>query len=65
MMFDKSKGFCNGAYIQNGGCEFTFHSVKHTRDEVTINDCKTCSCPLARSHRQQYSAKRRGILNTE
>ena len=64
-MFDKSKGFCNGVYIQDGGCEFTFHGVKHVRNKITLKNCKVCSCPLARSHRLQYSAKKRGILTVE
>jgi hypothetical protein len=62
MEFDKSQGFCNGLYIHDGGCEFTFHSLKHTHDEITIKNCKKCSCPLARSHRQQYSVEKRGII---
>jgi len=62
MEFDKSKGFCNGLYIHDGGCEVTFHSLKHTHDEVTIKNCKKCSCPLARSHRQQYSVEKGRII---
>ena len=62
MKFDKSKGFCNGLYIHNGGCEVTFHSLKHTNSEVTIKNCKKCTCPLARSQRQQYSDEKRGII---
>ena len=62
MAFDKSQGFCNGVYIRDGGCEVTFHSITHTHDEVTIKNCKKCSCPLARNHRKLYSAEKRGIL---
>jgi hypothetical protein len=65
MEFDKSKGFCNGFYISNGGCEFTFHSLKHTHKEITLKNCKKCTCPLARSHRQQYSAEKRALLNKD
>jgi hypothetical protein len=59
MEFDKSKGFCNGLYVNDGGCEVTFRSLKHTQDDVTIKNCKKCSCPLARSYRQQYSAEKK------
>jgi predicted transcriptional regulator YheO len=40
LKFDKSKGFCNGLYVHNGGCEVTFHSLKHTNSEVAIKNCK-------------------------
>ncbi|MGA2367382.1 MAG: hypothetical protein ABSF74_02265 [Dehalococcoidia bacterium] len=59
MNFDITKGFCNGLYIHGGSCEFTFHLVKHARSEITIINCKSCSCPAARSHRAQYAAKKR------
>ena len=59
--FDKSKGFCEGTYVLEKGCEVTFHSLKHTYDEVAIKNCKKCSCPLARSHRKLYSEQKRGI----
>ena len=62
MEFDKSQGFCSGVYIHDGGCEVTFHLITHTHDEVTIKNCKKCSCPLARSHRKQYAAEKRGLL---
>ena len=62
MEFDKSKGFCDGRYIHEGGCEVTFHSFKHTNSEIALKNCKKCSCPLARSHRQEYSAEKRAII---
>jgi hypothetical protein len=62
MEFDKSKGFCNGLNIHDGTCEFTFHDVNHAHSEVTIKNCKSCSCPLARNHRAQYSAKKREMI---
>ena len=63
MEFNKTKGFCNGLYVRNGGCEMVFHSLKHIHSEVTMDNCKKCSCPLARTHRQQYSDEKRGALN--
>ena len=63
MEFDKSKGFCNGIYINDSGCEVTFHSLKHTHNEVTFNNCKKCTCPLARSHKKKYSEEKRGIIH--
>ena len=65
MKFDKSKGFCDGLYVHDAGCEVTFHSLKHTQSEVTIKNCKKCTCPLARSHRQQYSDEKEGLLNKD
>jgi len=62
MEFDKNKGFCNGVNIHDGGCKFTFHLVEHSHSEITIKNCKSCSCPLARSHRAQYSAKKRQTI---
>ncbi|MBN1374772.1 MAG: hypothetical protein JXA01_01315 [Dehalococcoidia bacterium] len=59
MEFDKSKGFCNGLYINGKGCEFTFHSVKHSHDEISAKNCKKCSCPPAKNHRKQFAAKKR------
>jgi hypothetical protein len=59
MEFDKSKGFCNGLYIRDGRCEFTFHDVKHTQSEIAKKNCKDCSSPLARSHRKQFSEAKR------
>jgi hypothetical protein len=61
MAFDKSKGFCDGIYIRDGGCEVTFHSVKHTQTEITSDNCKKCSCPLARTHRKRYSEEKAKI----
>jgi hypothetical protein len=61
MEFDKSKGFCNGVNIHGRGCEVTFHSLTHTHDEVTIKNCKKCTCPLARSHKEQYAVEKRGV----
>ena len=63
MEFDKSKGFCNGIYINDSGCEVTFHSLKHTHNKVTFNNCKKCTCPLARSHKKKYSEEKRGIIH--
>ena len=62
MEFDKSKGFCQGLNIHDGSCEFTFHLIKHSHSEITIKNCKTCSCPLAKNHRKQYLAKKRGLI---
>jgi len=62
MEFDKSNGFCNGLNIHGTSCEFTFHLVNHARSEVTMENCKKCSCPSARSHRAQYSAKKRAMI---
>jgi hypothetical protein len=61
MKFDKSKGFCNGVYIHGEGCEVTFHLLKHTHDEISIKNCKKCTCPLAKKYRKQYSDEKRGI----
>ena len=36
--------------------------VVDARSEVTIENCKKCSCPSARSHRAQYSAKKRTMI---
>ena len=63
MAFDQSKGFCNGHYINDGKCEFTFHLINHSHSEIAIKNCKKCSCPLAKTHRKQYSEEQRGILN--
>jgi len=63
MEFDKNKGFCNGLYIHDGGCEVTFHSLTHTHSEVTFSNCKKCTCPLARSHKKQYSEGKRGAIS--
>jgi len=63
MEFDKSKGFCDGTYIHNEGCEVTFHSLKHTHSEIALKNCKKCSCPLARDHRKKYSEEKRAFLN--
>jgi len=59
MEFDKTKGYCNGVNINGTGCEFTFHLLKHTHDEITAKSCKDCSCPPAQMHRKQYAIKRR------
>jgi hypothetical protein len=62
MEFDKNKGFCNGLYIHDGGCEVTFHSLKHTQSEITLKSCKKCTCPLARNHKKEYSAEKRKVI---
>ena len=51
MEFDRSQGFCKGLYIKDGGCEFTFHSLKHTRDEVTIKNLQYSSSEESVSYR--------------
>ena len=61
MEFDKNKGFCNGLYIHDGGCEVTFHSLKRTHSEVTFKNCKKCTCPLAKNYKKQYSADKKGV----
>jgi hypothetical protein len=61
MEFDKTKGFCGGSNIHDGGCEVTFHSLTHTHAEITSKNCRTCTCPLARDHRLNYSNAKRGI----
>jgi hypothetical protein len=62
MEFDKSKGFCDGVNVKEKGCDFTFHSLRHTQDEIILENCKKCSCPPARSHRKVYQEERRGIV---
>lgn len=62
MEFDKTKGYCNGVNISGTGCEYTFHLIKHARDEVTVKSCKKCSCPPAQGHRKLYAMKRRDML---
>ncbi len=62
MEFDKSKGFCNGTYIHGEGCEFTFHSVTHTHNEIALKNCKKCSCPLAKNHRKKYAEEKKSII---
>lgn len=62
MEFDKSKGFCNGVYISGEGCEFTFHEVKHTHNEIALKNCKKCSCPLAKNHRKKYSEEKKSVI---
>jgi hypothetical protein len=63
MEFDKTKGFCNGINIHDTGCEVTFHALTHTHSEVNIKNCKKCTCPLAKSHKEQYREDRRGRAN--
>jgi len=62
MEFDRSKGFCDGFYVRDGGCQVTFHSLTHTHNEITLKNCKKCSCPLARSHRKKYSEEKIGTI---